>query len=181
AARPVQILPTNLTHNVIGTDFNEAFDGETAAANGVTGAFTFDGQGGDDRAWGAGEIDTFTGGAGNDWLFGNAGDDNAIYSGNRSDYRVVLLSPGVIQITDNRPGSPDGIDRLEGDERVVFANNDYWVEANGTLSVINDAPLGVDHSLTVDEDVPHVFTVADFSFTETDPTEATQLLEVTIV
>ena len=30
-ARPVQILPTNLTHNIIGTDFNEAFDGETAA------------------------------------------------------------------------------------------------------------------------------------------------------
>src|SRR6185503_3615712 len=53
AARPIQILPTNQTHNVIGTDFNEAFDGETAALNGVTGAFSFDGQGGDDRAWGA--------------------------------------------------------------------------------------------------------------------------------
>ncbi|HEV2815913.1 MAG TPA: Calx-beta domain-containing protein, partial [Allosphingosinicella sp.] len=181
ADRPIQILPTNLTHNVIGTDFNEAFDGETAALYGVTGSFSFDGQGGDDRAWGAGEIDTFTGGAGNDWLFGNAGDDNAIYSGNRSDYTVTLLSPGVIQITDDRPGSPDGTDRLEGVERVVFANNDYWVEANGTLSVINDAPLGVDHTLTVDEDVPHVFTVADFSFTEIDPSEANQLLEVTIV
>jgi hypothetical protein len=29
AARPVQILPTNGTHNILGTDYNEAFDGET--------------------------------------------------------------------------------------------------------------------------------------------------------
>src|SRR6185369_11094670 len=70
AARPVQILPTNSTHNVLGTDFNEAFDGETAAANGVTGAFTFDGRGGDDHAYGGGDDDTFTGGAGDDHLFG---------------------------------------------------------------------------------------------------------------
>ena len=76
-ARPVQIMPTNLTHNIIGTDFNEAFDGETAAGSyGVTGAFSFDGRGGDDRAWGGEEGDTFLGGTGADQLFGNGGNDN---------------------------------------------------------------------------------------------------------
>ena len=100
-----------------------------------------------------------------------------IYSGNRSDYTVILLSPGVIQITDDRPGSPDGIDRLEGVERIVFANNDYWVEPDGSLSVINDAPLGQGHTLSVDEDVPHAFSVADFPFTDT---EGNQLLDVIV-
>src|SRR6185295_60430 len=45
----------------------------------------------------------------------------------------------------------------------------------------NDAPLGVDHSFTIFEDEVRVLTVADFSFTEIDPTEANQLLEVKIV
>jgi VCBS repeat-containing protein len=178
AARPVQILPTDLTHNVIGTDYNEAFDGETAAANGVTGAFTFDGRGGNDHVWGGNAGDTFTGGTGNDELHGNGGTDNAIYSGNRSDYTVTLASPGVIQIVDNRGGSPDGTDLLDGVERIVFANNDYWVENDGTLTVINDAPLGVDHTLTFIEDVVHTFSVSDFSFTDT---EGNALLEVKIV
>ena len=75
-ARPVQILPTNFTHNILGTDFNEAFDGETAAGTyGVTGAFSFDGRGGDDHAWGGEEGDTLSGGSGNDMLFGNGGND----------------------------------------------------------------------------------------------------------
>ena len=75
-ARPVQILPTNFTHNIIGTDFNEAFDGETAAGSyGVTGAFSFDGRGGDDKAWGGEQGDSFAGGTGTDQLVGNGGDD----------------------------------------------------------------------------------------------------------
>ncbi|MFL6843435.1 MAG: M10 family metallopeptidase C-terminal domain-containing protein [Allosphingosinicella sp.] len=74
--RPVQIQPSNLTHNITGTDFNEAFSGDIAAGSyGVTGAFSFDGRGGDDKAWGAGEGDTLAGGSGNDMLFGNGGND----------------------------------------------------------------------------------------------------------
>jgi Ca2+-binding RTX toxin-like protein len=75
-ARPVQIQPTNLTHNIIGTDFAEAFDGETAAGSyGVTGAFSYDGRGGNDHAWGGEQGDTLTGGTGDDELYGNGGDD----------------------------------------------------------------------------------------------------------
>jgi len=75
--RPVQIYPTNSTHNILGTDFNEAFDGETAAGSyGVTGAFSFDGRGGDDKAWGAGGNDTLSGGSGTDELYGNGGNDS---------------------------------------------------------------------------------------------------------
>jgi serralysin len=84
-ARPVQILPSNLTHNFTGTDFNEAFDGETAANTyGVTGAFSFDGRGGDDKAWGGEQGDTLAGGTGSDELFGNGGNDN-LSGGDQND------------------------------------------------------------------------------------------------
>ncbi|MDB5693153.1 MAG: serralysin-like metalloprotease protein [Alphaproteobacteria bacterium] len=75
AARPVQILPTNFTHNIIGTDASETFDGETAAASGVTGAFSFDGRGGDDHVFGGEQGDILTGGSGKDELHGNGGAD----------------------------------------------------------------------------------------------------------
>jgi len=83
--RPVQILPTNLTHNIVGTDHAESFDGETAAGSyGVTGAFSFDGRGGDDKAWGGEEGDTLAGGTGIDELFGNGGNDN-LSGGDQND------------------------------------------------------------------------------------------------
>jgi hypothetical protein len=119
-ARPVQILPTQATHEILGTDFNEAFDGETAAGSyGVSGAFGFDGRGGDDRAWGGEAGDSLTGGSGDDRLFGNgggdmltggtgddlieggAGDDTiaggddmdtAVYGGDRSGYAVTVIT-----------------------------------------------------------------------------------------
>ncbi|HYD36151.1 MAG TPA: M10 family metallopeptidase C-terminal domain-containing protein, partial [Allosphingosinicella sp.] len=69
AARPVQILPTNLTHDFIGTDASEAFDGETAAGSyGVLGAFSYDGRGGNDHAWGGEQGDSLIGGSGDDQL-----------------------------------------------------------------------------------------------------------------
>ena len=72
AARPIQIYPTNLSHNFIGTGENEAFNGDSS---GASGAFSFDGAGGDDRAWGGGDGDSFSGGNGSDQLFGLGGDD----------------------------------------------------------------------------------------------------------
>ncbi len=105
-ARPVQILPTNLTHAIVGTAFNEAFDGETAALNGVTGAFSFDGRGGDDRAWGGEEGDTLAGGTGNDQLFGNGGNDS-LSGGDNND----TISGGAG--ADTASGG-NGIDILNG-------------------------------------------------------------------
>ena len=79
-ARPVQIYPTDLTHNILGTDFNESFIGDW----GVTGSLSFDGRGGDDKAWGGEEGDILAGGTGNDELFGNGGNDN-LSGGDQND------------------------------------------------------------------------------------------------
>ncbi len=146
AARPVQILPTNLTHNIIGTDFNEAFDGETAAGSyGVTGAFSFDGRGGDDKAWGGeegdslaggsgtdelngnGGDDTLTGGLGNDALNGGSGTDTGVYAGPRSGYAVTVTTgpdgrvTGFTAVADSDAGNGDeGSDALNSVERLQF-------------------------------------------------------------
>jgi VCBS repeat-containing protein len=53
-----------------------------------------------------------------------------VFSGNRSDYQVNFVSPGVIQVIDLRAGSPDGTDTLSGIERVFFADDDYAVNPN---------------------------------------------------
>ncbi|HYD37062.1 MAG TPA: hypothetical protein VEA60_05580, partial [Allosphingosinicella sp.] len=151
AARPVQILPTNSTHNFIGTDFNEAFDGETAAGSyGVGGAFSFDGRGGDDKAWGGGEGDTFAGGSGSDELNGNGGDDSltggsgddalnggdatdtATYAGPRAGYAVTYTTDAngrVVSfdsVTDTNAGNGDeGADTLTSVEALEFADQSF--------------------------------------------------------
>jgi Ca2+-binding RTX toxin-like protein len=116
AARPVQILPTNATHNILGTDHNEAFDGETAAGTyGVTGAFSFDGRGGDDRAWGAGGADSLSGGSGDDQLFGNGGNDlldggtgnDLMVGGSGNDVYIVDSATDVV--TENAAEGTDEI------------------------------------------------------------------------
>ena len=71
AERPIQIYPSAGTHNVIGTNENEAFVGDW----GLAGPLSFEGNGGDDRAWGSAQADSFDGGSGTDQLFGNGGDD----------------------------------------------------------------------------------------------------------
>jgi Ca2+-binding RTX toxin-like protein len=144
-ARPVQILPTDSTHNILGTDFNEAFDGETAALNGVTGAFSYDGRGGNDKAWGGeqgdslaggsgtdelngnGGGDTLTGGLGNDALNGGAGEDTGVYAGPRSDYTIAVTTApngrvtGFTAVTDNVPaGGDEGSDTLNSIEKLSF-------------------------------------------------------------
>ncbi|MGV8855165.1 MAG: cadherin domain-containing protein [Devosia sp.] len=48
--------------------------------------------------------------------------DTAIYSGNLADYIVTEVSPGVFEVVDNRPGSPDGTDTLTNIEHLQFAD-----------------------------------------------------------
>jgi Ca2+-binding RTX toxin-like protein len=116
--RPVLIYPTNSTHNLVGTGFNESFDGETAAGSyGVTGGFSFDGGGGDDRIWGGGQGDTLTGGSGQDRLFGNAGND--------------VLDGGL------------GDDLMIGD----IGNDVYYVDSTGD-AIFEDAGEGIDEVRT---------------------------------
>ncbi|MBR0850306.1 cadherin-like domain-containing protein [Bradyrhizobium diazoefficiens] len=66
--------------------------------------------------------DTLTGAGGNDHLVGDIGTDTAVYSGNASDYTVTVSGTSLI-VTDNRPGSPDGTDTLDGVEQLQFAND----------------------------------------------------------
>ncbi|HYG47042.1 MAG TPA: M10 family metallopeptidase C-terminal domain-containing protein [Allosphingosinicella sp.] len=112
AARPVQIQPTDLTHNIVGTDFNEAFSGD----NGVVGPLGFDGRGGDDKAWGGEQGDSLAGGSGDDQLFGKGGDDrldggagnDALVGGAGID-TVVLADPTftISPAADADPETPD--------------------------------------------------------------------------
>jgi serralysin len=149
ADRPVQIYPTNFTHNILGTDYNEAFNGDLAAGSyGVTGAFSFDGRGGDDHVYGAGEGDTLTGGSGTDELYGNGGDDlltgglgnvivsgdsgtdTAAFAGPRSEYTIVVTTgpngrvTGFSSVTDNVAGNGDeGVDTLTSIEKLSFGGS----------------------------------------------------------
>ena len=66
--------------------------------------------------------DTFTGSGGNDTLNGGAGSDTAIYSGARSEYSIIVLSPTSIRVIDNRSGSPDGTDTLDSVETLQFSD-----------------------------------------------------------
>jgi len=65
------------------------------------------------------------GGAGNDFIDGGEGFDRVQFSGNSNDYTVVRNSDGSLTVTDNRPGSPDGTDRIMNAETLAFA--DAWL------------------------------------------------------
>jgi len=105
AARPVQIYPTDYTHNFIGTDFAESFNGDTSGAGG---AFSYDGRGGNDKAWGGEQGDSLTGGAGDDELHGNGGND-VLSGGDNND----LLFGGTGN--DSLSGG-NGVDVLNGED-----------------------------------------------------------------
>src|SRR5690606_23093186 len=48
------------------------------------------------------------------------------------------------------------------------------------VTAVNDAPAGTDTTVTTNEDIPYVFTVADFGFTDPDDVPADALLAVVI-
>ncbi|MCP4184276.1 MAG: S8 family serine peptidase, partial [Hyphomicrobiales bacterium] len=66
--------------------------------------------------------DRLQGGGGNDRLFGGGGDDIAIFDGNYLDYSFYYADDASILIRDCRDGSPDGIDCLNGIEKLQFAD-----------------------------------------------------------
>ena len=79
----------------------------------------------------------FTGGVGNDTIDGVAGTDRARFSGSYSDYSFNYnSSTGVLQVTDNRPGSPDGVDSLTNIDNLEFDNGGspevYGIASPGT-------------------------------------------------
>jgi hypothetical protein len=107
---------------VTGTEGGETLYGNQTAADqisGYGGNDTLFGLGGDDTLYGGDGADTLFGGAGNDFLFGDLGADTAVYSGARANYTITRAG-GTVTITDNRAGSPDGTDMLNGVEFVRF-------------------------------------------------------------
>ena len=139
-ARPIQIYPTDLSHNFIGTDHNEAFNGDW----GVTGPLSFDGQGGDDRAYGSAQGDNLRGGAGDDQINGNAGNDilagdanNDVVNGGDDNDTLDGGSGNDILNGDN------GNDSLHGG-----TGNDQLNGGSGTDTAVYDGPRG-DYSFTV--------------------------------
>lgn len=77
----------------------------------------------DDRLDGGAGKDLLTGGLGNDLLFGGAGLDTAHFAQDRSLYTVRSDgAPGKWVITDGSGRPNDGVDQLDGIERLTFAD-----------------------------------------------------------
>jgi Ca2+-binding RTX toxin-like protein len=97
---------------------------------------------GDDVLEGADGDDILQGGSGNDNLDGGAGEDIATFSGNLSDY-LITLSNGTLQISDQRAGTPDGIDTLQDIETLNFADGNVAVSSllpeSGNLQISQGA------------------------------------------
>ena len=124
--RPIQIFASNATPNIIGTDENEAFSGDNSA---ITVAVSYDGRGGDDRAWGSAQGDTLLGGTGEDQLFGNGGNDtltggadNDLLDGG-AGIDTALFSGSITSFIDTIAGwvvtSSEGTDFLTATEVAV--------------------------------------------------------------
>ncbi|HEY9218978.1 MAG TPA: hypothetical protein VIO94_13070 [Phenylobacterium sp.] len=101
--------------NVRGSALADTLAGD-AQANMLAGG------GGGDSLVGRGGADTLSGQGGNDTLVGGGDVDTARFSGNLADYSIQWLPDSVLQVTDLRPGSPDGVDRLYGIEALQFAD-----------------------------------------------------------
>jgi serralysin len=92
-------------------------------ANGGTGNDTITGNSIANVLKGNAGNDRIAGGGGNDTIDGGAGvGDYAFFSGNRSQYSVALNLDLSVRITDNRTGSPDGVDVVAGTEFFTFAD-----------------------------------------------------------
>ena len=147
AERPVQIYPNGIVVDVTGTDFNEAFNGDSVAN---PGPFTYRGEGGDDRAFGGALGDHFFGGDGSDRLFGAGGDDtlsgdagNDLLDGEAGiDTAVFSVDPSVT-FTDTAIGwlvtSSEGNDFLQNVEIVVEGSGErnLLVGATGFATLQN--------------------------------------------
>ena len=84
---------------------------------------------------GGGGNDTITGGAGNDAITGGSGSDTAVYSGNHSTYGFAYNSSSqIFTISDQRSGSPDGADSVNGVEYFQFA--DTTISSAALLSLL---------------------------------------------
>ncbi len=94
---------------------------------GGSGDDTLFGEEDNDKLDGGTGNDALVGGSGNDFIDGGEGFDRAHFGGNSTDYQVTRNADGSITVTDLRPGSPDGTDRVVNVETLAFA--DSWLQS----------------------------------------------------
>lgn len=99
-----------------GDEFSLSGDNRDNVLSAYTGVDIIEGRGGNDTISGGNAFNAdFSDGA-----------DVAVFSGKRSDYRIVFVD-SVLTIIDKRSGSPDGTDSLTGIETLRFSNIDVNV------------------------------------------------------
>ncbi|MEO0546090.1 MAG: tandem-95 repeat protein [Pseudomonadota bacterium] len=136
----------------IGNDFLEGeSDNDTISGGDGNDVITLEdgddfgfGNAGHDAIFGGEGNDRMTGGAGDDFLDGANGSDTALYSGNRADYLVHDYGSGTYVVIDQRPGSPDGRDELQGIDFLEFADQTITI---GT-AVTTVSPVALDLNRT---------------------------------
>jgi flagellin len=72
---------------------------------------------------------------GNDTIDGGSGYDTISFTGASSDYTITQLSNGRFEITDNRPGSPDGTDQFENVEFLQFTDGGILLNVLNTPDI----------------------------------------------
>jgi Ca2+-binding RTX toxin-like protein len=75
-----------------------------------------------DIIFGGDRGNTVTGGAGDDYYNGRAGEDTSRYSGNYADYHIAKLANGTVYVTDLRSQGGDGRDTLVNVETLRFTD-----------------------------------------------------------
>lgn len=106
--------------DIRGLDLASAGDTIAPASGNEAIAHRMAGGDGNDTLSGGSAADVFDGGAGNDSITGGAGIDRAVFSGSYANYSIS--GSGTVTVTDNRSGSPDGTDTLNGIEELAFSD-----------------------------------------------------------
>lgn len=110
--------------NSITIDGNWPYESVVSLSDLFKGNDTFNGTNGNDFLKGY---------SGNDRLIGGNGSDTAVFSGLRSDYTILWLSNGEMQVSD-RLASRDGVDTLNSVERMMFADQAVAYDVDGPTS-----------------------------------------------
>lgn len=112
---------------------NDLIEGSSEAdrLTGLGGNDLIYGMSGNDVLIGGDGSDTLVGGPGNDTLVGGSGLDFAVYAATASQYAADINADGFLQITDVIAGARDGVDVLEGIERLRFHDGDLALDTDG--------------------------------------------------
>jgi hypothetical protein len=101
--------------------------------NGTAGPDILTGTAGNDNLNGLAGADRLTGAGGNDTLSGGMGIDTAVFSGPRGHYGIARTASGWGV---NDQTTADGTDRLDGVERLQFADTHVALDLDGAAGVV---------------------------------------------